>query len=281
MDKIERIMNSLDKLPTLPTIYTKLSRLLHAPDSTARMISDAIAEDQVVAAKVLKLANSSFYGFAKRIGTLQHAVVILGMNEIKTLVLATSVVKTFHDYKSGHTFDVQEFWEHSLACATASRVLAEAGRLSSPEEVFAGGLLHDIGKLIYALFFSEDFACVMEEVENNEMPIITAEKKIMGLSHADVGRALAVKWNLPEGIVKMISGHHVSEKNTDCTKEIAAVNLGNTLCIALGMVSWGERKVPCIHDSVWRSLGIKISDLEFIIMRINSLCKENSSILEN
>ena len=267
-------------MPTLPIIYTKLSNILASPDVTVLMISNIIAEDNVIAGKVLRLANSSFYGFSRKIGSLQHAVVILGLNEIRNLVLTTSVIDAFKDLKSDNAFQIQKFWEHSLACATASRVLAEAARLTNPEEVFAGGLLHDIGKLIYAFFFPEEFERIVAEVEDHQLPLIEAEEKILGLSHAKIGTELAAKWHLPPPIVEMIQ-HHQPEDTTKYKKEVMAVDIGNSLSIALGIISWGEKQVPIITDKTWGDFGLKITDLEFIITRIDKLFREKVAILQS
>ncbi len=150
--KIDRIINSIGELPILPTIYMKLTHLLNVSDSSIKMISNIISEDQAVAAMVLKIVNSATYGFYNKIGDLQHAIVILGLNEIKNLVLATSMYKVVKEFKSSSAFDMQEFWKHSIGCAISARVLAETAYLKNPEDVFTGGLLHDIGKLIHAAY---------------------------------------------------------------------------------------------------------------------------------
>ena len=153
---IEKIIDSIDRLPALPIIYTKLKNLLDQPHSTVNLIANVISEDQTIAAKVLKLVNSAFYGFPKKIADLQRAVVILGQKEIKNLVLATSILEAFGHLKSGDGLSMKRFWEHSVGCAVSAKVLAEDAHLKNPEEVFTGGLLHDIGKLIHALYLKRD-----------------------------------------------------------------------------------------------------------------------------
>ena len=144
-NELDRIVSSLDKIPTLPVIYTKLGKLLQSPDATIQAVSNIISEDQVIAAKVLKFVNSAFYGFPQRIGSIQRAIVILGFNTIKNLVFATSVFDIFRGVETMSAFDKKSFWKHCIGCAVASRVLAEAADLRNPDEVFTGGLLHDIG----------------------------------------------------------------------------------------------------------------------------------------
>ena len=117
---IERIVSSLDKIPTLPVIYSKLGKLLQSPDATIAAVSNIISEDQVIAAKVLKFVNSAFYGFPQRVGSLQRAIVILGFNTIKNLVFATSVFDMFRGMETGGAFDKKNFWKHCIGCAVAA-----------------------------------------------------------------------------------------------------------------------------------------------------------------
>jgi len=238
--KIDRIINSIGKLPTLPTVYMKLAHLLNAPDSSIKMISNIISEDQAVAAMVLKIVNSATYGFYNKIGDLQHSIVILGLNEIKNLVLATSMSKIVKQFESSNAFNMQEFWKHSIGCAILAKVLAETADLKDLEDVFTGGLLHDIGKLIHAAYLREEFNSVVANVMETGAQMSESEKKILGFDHAETGSALAEKWRLPRKTVNMITHHHLSYMMPGTlTKEIAAVHIANSLCIALRMGSGG------------------------------------------
>ena len=278
--KIDRIINSIGELPTLPTIYMKLSHLLSVPDASIKMISNIISEDPAIAAMVLKIVNSAAYGFYNKIGDLQHAVVILGLNEIKNLVLATSIYKVVKEFKASSAFDMQEFWKHSIGCAILARVLAETAYLKNPENVFTGGLLHDIGKLIHAAYLREDFNRVLVNVVETGSQMSESEKNILGFDHTQTGSALAEKWNLPRETVNMIAHHHLSHMSDTLTREIAAVHIGNTLCVALRMGSGGEKRVPIVNQKAWEILDLKLSDLEYVVQKSTKLFKESVSIME-
>jgi len=278
--KIDRIINSIGELSTLPTIYMKLSHLLSVPNASIKMISNIISEDPAIAAMVLKIVNSAAYGFYNKIGDLQHAVVILGLNEIKNLVLATSIYKVVKEFKASSAFDMQEFWKHSIGCAILARVLAETAYLKNPENVFTGGLLHDIGKLIHAAYLREDFNRVLVNVVETGSQMSESEKNILGFDHAQTGSALAEKWNLPRETVNMIAHHHLSHMSDTLTREIAAVHIGNTLCVALRMGSGGEKRVPIVNQKAWEILDLKLSDLEYVVQKSTKLFKESVSIME-
>jgi len=264
----------------LPTIYVKLSQLLTGPDPSIRTIGNIISEDPAIAAMVLKIVNSSAYGFRDKIGDLQHAIVILGLNEIRNLVLAGSICKIVKEFKSSSAFDMQAFWKHSIGCAVVAKVLAETAHLKSPEDVFTAGLLHDIGKLIHAGHFHEEFNAVMADVAETGAQLSKSEKKILGFDHAQTGATLAEKWGLPRVTINMIAHHHLSYTPDALTSEMGAIHVGNTLCIALGMGSGGEKRVPIVNQKGWESLALKLSDLEYVMQRSSKLFEESASIMD-
>lgn len=280
LDHIEIIVDSIDRLPTLPVIYTRLSDLLARSDSTVKTIVEVISEDPTIAAKMLKIVNSAFYGFPKKIGNLQRAVVILGLNEIKSMVLATSILKTFAQLDSDYEFDMKSFWEHSVGCAVSAKIVAEAAYVKNPGDVFTGGLLHDIGKLIHALYLPQEFSRVIADVGHTGIPMIESEQNILGFTHTHTGRILGEKWQFPEEIVNMVAQHHLEGDPPNVSKEVAAVHLGNTLCIAFGLGSAGEKVVPTVDQKSWEILGLKLSDLESISGRIHNSFRGASVILE-
>lgn len=279
-NEIERIVSSLDKIPTLPVIYSKLGKLLQSPDTTIAAVSNIISEDQVIAAKVLKFVNSAFYGFPQRVGSLQRAIVILGFNTIKNLVFATSVFDMFRGMETGGAFDKKKFWKHCIGCAVASRVLAEAADLRNPDEIFTGGLLHDIGKLVVAIHYPEKYSTVVNEVQRSGAPMVEAERKVFSYDHCQVGSALAVQWRFPPDTAQMIGSHHLADGVVPTRKDIAAVHIGNILCMALGLGAGGEKKLANVNPKAWELLGLSLSSLELIMDKTVKLYGENSEILE-
>lgn len=279
--RVDRIINSIGELPILPTIYARLTHILNVSDASISTISNIISEDQSVAAMVLRMVNSAAYGFYNKIGELQHAIAILGLNEIKNLVLATSMYNVVKGFRPSDRFDMQEFWKHSIGCAVSARVLAETAYLKNPEAVFTGGLLHDIGKLIHASYLREEFDNVVADVEKTGSQMSESERRLLGFDHAQTGSALAEKWLLPREIVNMIAYHHLTDMPPDTlTKEIAAVHIGNTLCTALRMGSGGEKRVPMVNHEAWEILNLKVSDLEYVMQRSAKLFEERVSIME-
>ena len=152
--RLKRITQSIIGLPTLPTVITELISLIDNPKTNARKVAQLISTDQALTAKILKLANSAFYGFPREIATVDLAVVVLGFETVKNLGLSVSVLERFSGTDGGvDEFDRQKFWEHSIACGVSARLLAGKLRYRMPGEAFAAGILHDIGRLILSQYF--------------------------------------------------------------------------------------------------------------------------------
>jgi HD-like signal output (HDOD) protein len=226
--RIRKITQSIIGLPTLPTIVSKMLEMIDNPRTSAATLARLISTDQALTAKVLKLANSAYYGFSREISTVNMAIVVLGFNTVKDMGLWLSVFDVFKNGSNGSKFDAVKFWEHSVACGVASRMLARSTRSRYAGEAFVAGLLHDLGKIVLNQYFSADFASVLEEADKTDLD--SAELRIMGASHGRVGAWLAEKWNLPPMISDTILFHHEPwEAKTDSLL-VATITLADILC---------------------------------------------------
>ena len=185
--RLKKITESIIGLPTLPTVVTQMISLIDNPTTSAKDVAKLISTDQALTAKMLKLANSAFYGFPREIATVNHAVVVLGFETVKSLGLSVSVLERFSGVSSNGDFDRQRFWEHSIACAVAARILATKVRYRTrgQGEAFAGGILHDIGKLVLGFFFWEHFERLAKLSRGSGINFREAEARL-----GDAGRVL-------------------------------------------------------------------------------------------
>ncbi|NLK63381.1 MAG: HDOD domain-containing protein [Fusobacteria bacterium] len=209
-EHVKKILATLDDIPTLPLVINRLMELLENPKSTAKDINDVIKTDQSLTAKTLKLVNSAYYGFPRKIGTVTDAVVILGFNTVRSLALSATVCKLFSGEKTEY-FDRAELWEHSMAVAFASRLIAKKVRYPEQEEAFVAGLLHDIAKVIEDQYFHDIFIEAVKMSKDNGISLIDAEREVIGMDHSLIGRRIADKWNLPFKVTKVIGYHHQPE----------------------------------------------------------------------
>lgn len=242
--RVKRITQSIIACPTLPTVIAQMIGLIDRPDTSARDMAGLIGTDQVLTATVLKLANSAAYGYPRGIGTVDHAIEVLGCETVKSLGLNASVLDRFAGRGIYTTFDRQRFWEHTIACAVGARFLA--GKLHSRmgEEAYTAGLLHDIGRLILSQFFPEEFSRILTLARNDEMYIGEAEKRILGVTHTEIGAWLAEKWHLPQRLVDAIYYHHAPGSLEHGAELPALVHLADFVCRRQKIGHGGGRAMP-------------------------------------
>lgn len=204
--RVRRITDSIISLPTLPTVIAKMLDLVDNPKTSAGSLSSLIMQDQVLTARILKLANSSFYAFPRQISTVKLALVVLGFEAVKEMALSLSVLNSFKG-ENNKNFDTSQFWHHSLAVGACSRMLARGANHRLAGEAFVAGLLHDIGKLVLNQYLPEEFAEIQDRIWERNQPCEEAEQAVLGVTHAEVGAWLAERWNLPVTLVEAIRWH--------------------------------------------------------------------------
>jgi putative nucleotidyltransferase with HDIG domain len=226
------ILKDLDKihdLPTLPVAAIKFNQMVAEGKASMKDISDALGKDQAIVLKILKMANSAFFGLRKKVETLQHAAVILGINTVRNAVLSLSVVECFKPGKSNENgLNAWLLWKHSLAVAVLSQHLSKQTKIAAPDDCFVGGLLHDVGKLVLLQYFYGTMEKIAASMDANQNSFSVAEREFVSASHAMVGGALAKKWRLPEGLVGVIKSHHTmsgSAPDMDRLKMVHAANI--------------------------------------------------------
>ena len=258
-DEIKRITRNIINLPTLPTVVAKMIELVDNPKTTASSLGKLISSDQVLTAKVLKLANSAFYAFPRKIATVNLAIVVLGFDMIKNLVLSVSVIDRFSK-ESDRGFDVMKFWEHSVGCGVAGRMVAGEYGYRVSGEVFTSGLLHDIGKLILREYLKVEFQEIVEIVEERDISFIEAEREVLGVTHTEIGGWLGDKWNLPGQLVEAIRTHHHPEEAQKAPELTALVHFSDVLCRFSEVGYGGDDVVPPLDEGASHLLRLHTLD---------------------
>lgn len=205
---IRRELDRIEDLPTLPAIATELDRLLKDPDSSMDDVIRLIEADPVIVSKLLKLVNSSFYGFRSRIGSVRNAVVLLGFNTVHHAVITVSILEALQGRSGGDDFPIEYFWIHSFSVAAVSRLLASEGHLEDPEAHFIGGLIHDIGKLICCQYFRSLYRRIIERMETDGVSYVEAERGLTPIGHDRMGALIVEKWRLPAALADAVMLHH-------------------------------------------------------------------------
>jgi len=275
----QKVIEKIDDLPTLPRTVLQITGLVNDPKSSAKDLARVITDDQVLTVRLLKLVNSSFYGFPQRISTVTGAIVLLGFDAIRNLLLTTSVFDLFANRNHQKKQDQERFWDHSLGCAVGAKVIGNYLRHDKIEELFVSGLLHDIGKIVEMMFLPDEFSEIAAAVNRDNILITTAENNVLGYNHAEVGKLLAEKWNLPVKLVKVIAHHHHPDNAGSFAMEAAIVHLADIFCRALNMGYGGDNKIPPLDKLAWERLKIQPSAIETIMATMHREYRDISSFI--
>ncbi|MFB3819143.1 MAG: HDOD domain-containing protein [Candidatus Methylomirabilales bacterium] len=252
---LDRLLEHIDSLPSLPTVVLRVNDLMSNPKTSALQLSRLILDDQALTARLLRLVNSPFYGFPRRIATVTEAVTILGFQPVRNLLLTATVVDVLGGEEHAE-FSPASLWEHALAAGVAAGLLARSMRYEDREEVFVGGLLHDVGKLVLFQFLRRDFLRALGHARAADVPLRVAEQKLLGFTHDHVGQLLAERWRLPVRLSEAIGHHHRPERAPIAKREAALVHLGDILARALALGSGGDDAVPALQAEAWARLGL-------------------------
>jgi putative nucleotidyltransferase with HDIG domain len=223
-----RVLEGVQGLPAVPTVLAEILSTLEDDTATASSLERLIRRDQALTSKLLSVANSAYYGFVAPITTLKRAVVVLGMGEVRKLCLGAGVFNLLHARRVRNHARVESLWSHSLAVAEAARIIAARTKRTDPEQAFTGGLLHDLGKLVLAAFFSEELEAVNQLAVSEGLPFHQAECEL-GVDHEDLGIQLAEHWRLPPMLAEVMGRHHEPYPGLAFLNLVAAVHVGDCM----------------------------------------------------
>ncbi len=246
-EEIKHILKNLKSLPTLPPIVSKLNEMVEDEESTAVSVGRVIERDQVLTSKLLRMVNSSFFGFPQRISTVSNAIVLLGFNVIKTLVVSSSIFEVMQSSDIG-------LWEHSLGCAACATSLATRRGIKNPEEVSTAALIHDIGKVVIRSEMPQDYEKIHALVQEKDISMREAEEEVLGLQHSVIGGMLAREWNLPERLSIPIEFHHNPEEAPDFKEITAIIHVSDIMIRGWGFGFGGDKWVPPLDHGAWQRI---------------------------
>ncbi|QGY41410.1 HDOD domain-containing protein [Pseudodesulfovibrio cashew] len=245
-------------LPTLPHVLDEVTSLIENPETSSEAIAKVISTDQVLSAKVLKMVNSPIYGFPGRISSIQHALVLLGFNVIRGIIISTSVFDMMVQAMKG-------LWEHSLGCATACNIIARRAGFEDPEEYAVAGLLHDLGKVVTAVQLPELHQRISETVQAKELTYFQAEKDVLGFGHDRINAWLARHWGLPPNIREAMARHHAPQLAEFYKPMSCVVHLGDFLVRLFEFGNAGDDQTSYLRPEALMELGFKMSDLDKVM----------------
>jgi putative nucleotidyltransferase with HDIG domain len=242
-NNLDRYTREIERIPTIPVISKEILTLLSDEDVSIKKLAQVIEKDQSMTVKILKMANSAFYGTLSRVSSIDHALVILGISEIKSILMAFSIRDFFRNAK-GNSFDRNRFWKHAVICSQVAKYLARYFKIPSDDTLFLTGLIHDMGKVVFDQYFHEEFVNIVHFVNENHTTFSEAEKRVVGVTHYQVAAKLLQQWQFPQKVVMQVFYHHAPWHDKDDTVGSIIVYLANLLTKMAGYTCLvGEKKI--------------------------------------
>jgi putative nucleotidyltransferase with HDIG domain len=233
--RLDNLVRQVRDLPALPELAFRVMRLVDDPQTSATDVARVLSSDQAMTARVLKLANSAFYGTGRRIGTVTDAVVLLGMRTVRNMTVALKCQSMLVSPLPAYALCQDDLWRHSFCSAYAAQCLAKRAGYRAVEEAFVGGLLHDIGKVVLNIYLRPELALVDRLTTAARIPFMDAERAVLGFDHAEAGARVLEKWNLPSTLVECVRYHHVPFSQPTPSPLTALVHVADVLCMMLGV----------------------------------------------
>jgi len=271
------IVERVHTIPSLPEVVTQVCRLVNDPNANAREIHDIVIKDPGMAAKMLRMVNSVFYGLKEPVGDLEQALTILGFRTIRSIALSISVINLFQQQNAA--FNMRAFWTHSAVSASLSRLIAERSRACDPELAFIIGLLKDVGKLVLVQNAPDEMRKIMAVAREFSLPFHRAAHEVLETDDAEIGAWLCQRWELDPSLVTTVRWQH---DLTQASKPgpVAVCQLVEYLCALKNLRSPGNHDQPQLDPLVWQHLGLDRTLLTEILLAVNQEATNARQLLQ-
>jgi len=249
-------------------VLEEIEALLESPECSLVTVGEAIQKEPDLTARLLRLANSSFYGFSSRLTTVTEAISLIGIQQVQDLILASSIIGQFKGVDDEFV-SMESFWQHSLACGIAARLLALEKRLPKADKFFVAGLLHDIGRLVLFARAPHLAQQVFKVYGSERILLIDAEKRALGFDHQEIAGGIMQLWKFPDNLIQAVACHHNPIAADIARQEASVVHLADHLVNAMHLGSSGERHIPPLSMRAWETLGLPTTVLSTIMTGID------------
>jgi putative nucleotidyltransferase with HDIG domain len=268
-----QIRNYIVAMPSLPTSVSKVMELCNNPQVNPADLNQVISLDPVLTGRVLKLLNSAYYGLSHQITSLARAIIMLGVNTVKNLILSSTVLEALTGKKVSRGLDMEAFWQHSLCVGVSSKFLARERGIASNlrEEYFTAGFLHDIGKIPLNYILAKEYLLTVKAADTEQVSLYRAENSTLGLNHGTVGAMIVESWKLTGAVADTIIHHHrYAEKADSLYRDIIFnVAVANYFAVGAEIGFSGDKWVEKIPPLVWEILGIGPDIFDYVAAEVD------------
>jgi len=269
---LQNLVNQSKQISSLPTIFYQINEAVEDPECSFVEIGEIISGDPSLSARLLKIVNSSYFGFPNKIETITHAVTIVGMAQLRDLALATTVVNQFKGIPK-NLINMEKFWLHSVATGLTAKVIAIYRRETNPDRFYVMGMLHDLGRLLLLLNIPDSIKTVMEKYELGGT-MYDVEVEVLGFNHSAVAGELMRSWRLPEMLQEAVAFHHNPEQAPHYPIAASIVHVADFIAHGMELGSCGERFVPPLNPKAWELLELPPSLLSPIMEQVDRQVSE-------
>ena len=257
----DKIMQLVSSFPSMPQAGIKLRALLNKKDVPVTEIEEILRHDPGLAANVLRLANSAYFGLSKKVGSLKQAVMLLGVKRFAQIAVSACMNQTMDKAIEGYNLSPGALWLHSIAVSNTAESLATNRKIPETDDVFTPALLHDLGKLVLGKFIKEE-SQEIDSTVGQGVPLVVAEHMVFGTDHAEIGALILARWSLPADIVDAVRWHHNPEQMKKINKQSIIVYLSNLICQPNAENDSDDEKTEMPSTNVLKHLGMEIDQFK-------------------
>lgn len=268
-----RLIDNLRSLPPAPQMHQQLRLMVDDKRTTSHSIGSIIKSSPETASGFMSLINSSFFGFKNRVGTLESAISMAGIKFSCELALALQICKYFKGVDKTIDELIRKIWTHSIGAAVIGRVIEKQKKLKFREDIFLPIMLHDIGKVLMAVYCPDDFLLVENHRLSEKSEYYELEIKLLGYNHCDAGKIIAERWEIPRIYKSIISKHHTPFEESNYREEVYLANCANFLSHSM-YLSGRESSIGMADDNCWEILGLTPDDIEPILIESEKMFEE-------
>lgn len=268
MNLVDHILQSTDKLPPFPMVIQRAVQLIEDPRSSAQNLVDVIQFDPSITANVLKLCNSAYFGLRREVSSLREALVMVGFDQLMEIILSQESARFLQAPCKGYDLGQADLWKHSVACALLSRIISKRLNREATLTLFTAGLLHDMGKLMLGQFVQDYFGQIRNLTGEGQLSFTEAEKKILGIDHAELGGEVAEKWKFPKPIILAIRYHHTPSQASEEREIVELIYLCNVVAMITGIGGGADGLTYHGDGEVMKRHHLGEKDIEQFIVKL-------------
>ena len=241
-ERIKTVIANLNALPSMPEVVTRIINMVNDPNVDFKLVADEISRDQAITTNILKIANSAYFSKGKEIASVEKALVTLGMKEVKDIVVVAATKQVLDKPIIGYDLAKGELWKHNVAVAMlAKKIAIDKKKKNLADLVFTGGIIHDVGKTMLAIYVANTFKDIIQSTVDNQITFAQAEQLLLGFDHQEIGQIILKKWQFPESLQNIVRYHHDADNAPQSDMEaVAIVHVANTICQMAGIGIGGD-----------------------------------------